>query len=373
MLDLSAAFDTIDHGILITRLNRSFGISGTALCWLTSYLEDRCQRVKVGNSFSEEAVLKFGVPQGSVLGPILFTIYTQPLAIILKKHDMHYHLYADDTQIYRSINTENIDKLKIETEDCIKNVKNWMNINKLKLNDNKTEVMLCYSPRHSIQDLNISLNINGHEIKNSSKIKNLGVIFDERLSMSDQVSSICQKSYFQLRKIASVRNYLTESATKTLVTTLILSNIDYCNSLLSGITNDNLKKLQNIQNFAAKLIKRKKKHDHVTPILFDLHWLPVEQRIIYKICLLCYKALNGSTPSYISDLIHVYEPNRSLRSSLDQRILSKPKTNYKFYGERAFSFFGPCVWNSLPLSLRYSSSITSLKKNLKHHLFVETF
>ena len=165
LLDLSAAFDTIDHGILITRLNRSFGISGTALCWLTSYLEDRCQRVKVGNSFSEEAVLKFGVPQGSVLGPILFTIYTQPLAIILKKHDMHYHLYADDTQIYRSINTENIDKLKIETEDCIKNVKNWMNINKLKLNDNKTEVMLCYSPRHSIQDLNISLNINGHEIK----------------------------------------------------------------------------------------------------------------------------------------------------------------------------------------------------------------
>ena len=84
LLDLSAAFDTIDHDILITRLNGTFGISGTALCWLTSYLKDRYQRVKVGNSFSEEAILKFGVPQGSVLGPILFTMYTQPLAIILK-------------------------------------------------------------------------------------------------------------------------------------------------------------------------------------------------------------------------------------------------------------------------------------------------
>ena len=300
-------------------------------------------------------------------------MYTQPLAIILKNHDMHYHLYADDTQIYKSVNFENIQDLKLQTEDCIKNVKNWMNINKLKLNDNKTEVILCHSPRQSIQGMSISLNINGHEIKNSCKIRNLGVIFDENLSMSDQVTSICQKSYFQLRKIASVRNYLTEFATTTLVTTLILSNLDYCNSLLSGITNDNLKKLQSIQNFAAKVIKRKKKYDHVTPILFDLHWLPVEQRIIYKICLLCYKALNGCTPSYLSDLIPNYVPNRTLRSSSDQRILSKPKTHYKFYGERSFSFFGPSVWNDLPLDLRYSSSVNTFKKKLKHHLFVETF
>ena len=106
---------------------------------------------------------------------------------------------------------------------------------------------------------------------------------------------------------------------------------------------------------------------------FYLHWLKVEQRIIYKICLLCYKALNGCTPSYISDLIRIYEPNRTLRSSSDQRIFCKPKTNYKFYGERSFSSFGPSVWNHLPLALRYSSNVNSLKKNPKHHLFVETF
>ena len=90
-------------------------------------------------------------------------------------------------------------------------------------------------------------------------------------------------------------------------------------------------------------------------------------------CLLCYKALNGCTPSYISDLIRIYEPNRTLRSSSDQRIFCKPKTNYKFYGERSFSSFGPSVWNHLPLALRYSSNVNSLKKNPKHHLFVETF
>ena len=178
-----------------------------------------------------------------------------------KKKDIEVclYLYTDDTQINRSVNIENIQYLKLQTEECIKNVKNWMNVNKLKLNDNKTEVILCHSPRHSIQGMSISLNINGNEIKNSCKIRNLGVIFDENLSMSDQVTSICQKSYFQLRKIASVWNYLTEFATTILVTTWILLNLDYCNSSLSGITNHNFKKLQSIQNCAAKLIKRKKK------------------------------------------------------------------------------------------------------------------
>ena len=198
-------------------------------------------------------------------------------------------------------------------------------------------------------------------------------MFDEDLSMSSQVSNICQKTYFQLRKIASIRNFLTESATTTLVTTLILSNLDYCNSLLSGITAESLSKLQMVQNHAAKLIKRKKKFDHVTPLLFDLHWLPVKQRIHYKICLLCYKALNNSAPCYIKDILTVYTPARDLRSSSDKTIFTKPKPKLKAYGERAFSFYGPHVWNDLPFSIRNCPDIHSFKKSLKHHLFVKNF
>ena len=373
LLDLSAAFDTIDHSVLITRLNRTFGITGTALDWFTSYLQGRSQRVKVQNTCSPEAVLKFGVPQGSVLGPILFTMYTQPLVDILKTHCMSYHRYADDTQIYQSAYVENISELKPATEQCIQDVKIWMNVNKLKLNDSKTEVMLCSNPQNVDQDLDFKLEINGNDINSSSKIKNLGVMFDEDLSMSSQVSNICQKTYFQLRKIASIRKFLTESATTTLVTTLILSNLDYCNSLLSGITAESLSKLQMVQNHAAKLIKRKKKFDHVTPLLFDLHWLPVKQRIHYKICLLCYKALNNSAPCYIKDILTVYTPARDLRSSSDKTIFTKPKPKLKAYGERAFSYYGPHVWNDLPFSIRNCPDIHSFKRNLKHHLFVKNF
>ena len=262
---------------------------------------------------------------------------------------------------------------KSTTEQCIQDVKLWMNINKLKLNDSKTEVMLCYNPLNTSPGSTIKLEVNGHEIIPSSKIKNLGVMFDEDLSMSSQVRNICQKTYFQLRKIASIRNFLTESAATTLVTTLVLSNLDYCNSLLAGITAENLTKLQMIQNHAAKLIKRKKKFDHVTPLLLDLHWLPVKQRISYKICLLCYKALNNLAPCYVKDFLNVYTPIRQLRSSSDKTIFTKPTPELKRYGERSFSYYGPNVWNNLPFSLRNSPDLHSFKRNLKHHLFVKAF
>ena len=167
-----------------------------------------------------------------------------------------------------------------------------MNGNKLKLNDSKTEVILCKNPRYVHASPELIININGNTIEPSLRIKNLGIIFDEDLSMSCQVNNLCKNMIFQLQKISSIRLYLTEEAAKTLVTSLILSRLDYCNSLLAGITKDNLSKLQSIQNHAAKLIKRKKKYDHVSPLLQELHWLPVTQRIDYKIALLVFKCIN---------------------------------------------------------------------------------
>ena len=142
MLDLSAAFDTIDHSILISRLKDTFGFNDFVLKWFISYISSRTQSVKINNVESDSHPLLYGIPQGSILGPIIYTLYTVPLGQIIRKHDLQYHMYADDTQLYMSIEPTNVHDLVNTLEVCINDVKTWMLENKLKLNDEKTEALL---------------------------------------------------------------------------------------------------------------------------------------------------------------------------------------------------------------------------------------
>ena len=213
------------------------------------------------------------------------------------------------------------------------------------------------------------MNVNDSIIEPSKQVKNLGVIFDCDLSMTAQVNNLCKNLVFQLYKISSIRAFITEDVAKTLITSLILSRLDYCNSLLYGITQENLQKLQLLQNHACKIIKKKKKHDHVTPLLKELHWLPVTYRIDYKIALICFKCLNNMAPVYLKDLLNIYQPRRALRSSDDKFILQQPTVNLKFYGERAFAYAAPSLWNSLPYKVRSVKNANTFKKHLKCHLF----
>ena len=200
-------------------------------------------------------------------------------------------------------------------------------------------------------------------------MKNLGVMFDSAMTMSSFIGMLCKSLNFQLYKIASIRQFLTTEVTRQLVTSLILSKLDYCNALLAGVTKDKLSKLQMIQNNAARLITKKRKSEHVTPLLKQLHWLPVEQRIVYKISLLCFKCLHKIAPSYLSDLLTLYTPNRALRSSRDTMRLNRQETNLMKCGERAFMSVGPRMWNELPLNIREAPTLAQFKSLLKTHLF----
>ena len=366
LLDLSAAFDTIDHDILLQRLEITFGLSGNVLSWFASYLTDREQTVHIGNFKSSSMHLEYGVPQGSVLGPVLFTLYTQPLVSIFKKHQICYHLYADDTQMYIFGKIEELQNLIDVTTRCITEVKSWMTSNKLKLNDEKTDIVLI--SKSDIQKIRI--NVNSNNIESSQSVRNLGVIFDSEMSMSSHVSVLCENVYFQLRKIGNIRTFLNQNVTKTLVVSLILSKLDYCNSLLVGLPKDTIQRLQLVQNNAARLVFKKRKYDNVTPLLYELHWLPIKQRIDFKICVMCYKAINNMAPEYLCDTINRYVPARSLRSSSDTTMLVIPNYNYVRYGKRSFAYYGPSVWNTLPKQLRESSSLSLFKQQLKHCLFL---
>ena len=170
----------------------------------------------------------------------------------------------------------------------------------------------------------------------------------------------------------SIRHYLSEDATKTLICTFVLSRLDYCNALLSD--SQNLDRLQKVQNNAARLIYRSSKFNHVTPLLYTLHWLPIEKkRIDFKLASLCFKSPNGSAPTYLSDLLHLYTPSRQLRSSADTRVFRIPSFRTKSSGQRSFSYQAPTTWNKLPASIRYASSVSSFKSSLKTFLFSKTF
>ena len=370
LLDLSAAFDTIDHHILLHRLSVSFGIQQCALSWFKSYLANRTQTICVNGKYSVPSDLSYGVPQGSVLGPILFVLYAAPVSDCISKHSLSHESFADDTELYQSASLTEVDGLIVKIQDCIADLKTWMTINKLQLNDDKTEFMLaCPKKFLGHPSLPTSVNVNNTSVSFSLSVRSLGVTLDQNLSFQQHVSNICRSAYLELRRISSIRHYLSTEATKTLVCAFVLSKIDYCNSLLAGLPQCLLHKLQRIQNNAARMVLRRSKFEHVTPLLHTLHWLPISNRIDYKLSTLSFAVVSGSAPSYLSDLIHLYTPSRPLRSSSDTRLLQQPLVKTKSYGERSFSFQAPAVWNTLPLSLRHADSLSAFKSNLKTHLF----
>ena len=185
--------------------------------------------------------------------------------------------------------------------------------------------------------------------------------------MAPHINSVVRTCYSHIRQIAHIRPFLTRGAAATLTNTIVTSRLDYVNSLLIGLPKCSFRKLELVQNNAARMVCMKKKRDHVTPLLESLHWLPVEYRVRFKVNMLTYKALHGLTPQYLSSLLTPYTPSRNLRSS-SQGLLQEKRTKCKA-GERAFSVCAPKLWNALPNSVRASGSYVSFKKSLKTHYF----
>ena len=257
---MSAAFDTVSHTIFLNRLQKRVGITGGALRRFQSYLENRKQFVRVNNKNSKPVDLKYGVPQGSVIGPVLFSLYTLPLADLLKEHGVEYHLYADDMHIYiyiymsfNATHSEEIDTIS-KLCACVSEVKKWMTDNLLQLNTDKTKFLIIGSRNQLSKKETKSFDAAGDIVDISSSTRNLGIIFDDLLSMNKQVSHLSRICFNDLRNISYIRRYLSLDATKTIVHALIYSLLDYCNSLYHGLPNTQIQRLQRIQNAAARVI-----------------------------------------------------------------------------------------------------------------------
>ena len=375
LLDLSAAFDTIDHTTLLNTIQDLYGVEGSALKWFQSYLSSRNQRVRIACESSSSRTLANGVPQGSVLGPILFCMYTSPLRKVIDGHGVHYHNYADDMQLYLPYNpscTDSRNKALEIMSKCIADVELWMTRNFLQLNRDKTEYINFQSPHQLKRFGSPELTVGDISVNPSSSVRNLGVVLDHHLSMRDQVTAVVRSCNLHLRNISHARPYLTDNACQTAVQSLVISRLDYCCSLLSGLPSCQIRRLQLVQNRAARLITLSPSRDHITPVLENLHWLPIYMRVQFRILVYIYKCLHDLAPPYLAEMVTPYRPQRALRSAGDTTLLV-PAESKKSVGKVNFACTGPSLWNSLPRRIREIATVTSFKRQLKAHFFVEHF
>ena len=367
LLDLSAAFHTVNHSLLLARLQKSFGIRGTVLQWFDSYLSQRTQFVNINEANSMVRDLPMGVPQGSGLGPVLYLLYTAPLAKVIRSYGLDYLLYTNDTQLYFAFKSVDVDAAKSRVENCISAISRWMDLNELKLNHDKTEVMLIHSkycPSPSFQ----SLCVGDESVAASQSARSLGVIFDEHMSFHAHVSSICRSSFYRIRNLSRIRKYFTKESAEIAVHAFVTPKLDYCNALLYRLPKYQLQRLQYVQNTAARVVLQVSKFQHITPVLCKLHWLPIQYRIIFKI--LMYKSLNGTSPSYLAQKLHDSSHTRSLRS-VSNELLMQPRSYTKTYRDRAFAVHAPREWNLIPYEIRKSNTTSSFKRSLKTYLFTK--
>ena len=249
----------------------------------------------------------------------------------------------------------------------------WFLVNGLLLNASKTEA-IAFGTRQQLSkrtDADVRIAFGGTEIVVSDHIKILGVHLDSTLLMKVQVAAVAKACNFHIRALRHIRPLLTKRVAQTISYGMVTARLDYCNSLLQGTSKDNIARLQCVQNSLARVVSRAPWKTPSKPLLCELHWLPVQQRVTYKIGLLVYKTLQSEKPAYLHSLLIPYEPARCLRSK-EHSLLTKGHFNTKAVS-RAFRHSAPEIWNRLNLNTRCAASLGTFKKLLKTELFTSVF
>ena len=373
-LDLSAAFDTIDYDILLSRLSTSFGISETTLSWLKSYLSNRTFSVRIGRHCSSSVTCTTGVPQGSVLGPLLFTAYISPIAGIADLYRINQQQYADDTQLFISLSPSNYLSDLDNLTNCLDSLHVWFCANGMALNPDKSEAILVGTRQRSSSYSNLTtVNVAGSQIPLADHIKILGVTLDKNLSMDNHVNAVSKSIHYHIRALRHIRSSISEDMAKMVACALVGSRLDYANSVLYGTTQKNISKLQKAQNLLARVVTCSPRSFQSSShnLLQQLHWLPIKHRINFKIANITFRTLHSSQPVYLRSVLHSHLSTRSLRLS-HTNLLSAPFVRTSF-GARSFSVAAPKIWNSLPPALRMCTSHDTFRHQLKTHYFQQAF
>ena len=313
LLDLSSAFDTVDHAILLDMLKKRFGIGGIAFKGFRSHLSDRTQTFQMGLQNSKTLVVCCSVPQGSDLGVLKFVVYTEDLPAVIEQCAIEHHLYVDDTQVLDDPPITSVTASILNMDHCIDAVHTWYSSKHLQLNPTTIEIIwfMTRASLKCLQHTDISQHVGTVAIKPTRVVRDLGVLLE--LSMWQHIGKLTGLCYYHLRRLKKVQYILGPTITCRRVSAFVSSRPDYCNSILAGLPKSTIAHLQRIQNAAVRLVWGLGPCDHVTKSVCELHWLPIQFRIMYNLCLMMLNVHTGCSPGYIKKILTLMAglPNRS--------------------------------------------------------------
>ena len=390
VINLRTTFDLVDHSIILDVLSKQYRVSDNALKWFDSYLRPHGFKVNVDGHYSSYKEIFSSVPQGSCSGPQLYSVYASTMRYVLN-NDWPFDLvppqgydgsielngFADDHLLNKGFNLSvRLAELftKWVMEHSLSEIDNWMHQNCLKMNSQKTEFIYFGSKRQlskcEIDDIIVCRNT----VTRVGAIKLLGMDLDSQLSFKSHIVRKSRTAMFSLLKIKHIRKHLTVQACEVLIHSLVMSHLDYGNSLFFGLPDCNINKLQRVQNAAAKVVLQSRRMDSWTECFMELHWLPIRACIEHKILMLVYSSVHCLAPKYLSDKIqHKADGRPGLQSSNDFQALVVPRTKHMTFADGAYSVSVPKLWNKLPTSVKSAPDLDTFKKNLKTHLFVREF
>ena len=319
--------------------------------------------MKIGDTYSEDAELLYGVVQGSILGPQLFNIYIRSLYQRVEPSRFEIVGFADDHQLIKQfIITLKVPALGDDIRNCLNVIGDWMNEFFLCLNQTKTKILVV-APLSILKKIVINGVILEHAcIRFVESAKNLGVVIDSLLNFEEHISKVVNSCFDMIRKLSKVKVFLTQQHLQELVSARILTKVDYCNVIYYGLPALTIKKLQHVQNCAARLVWKGKipPHSSLDHIFLSLHWLKIKFRIIFKILFIVHNCLHNNAPLDVCALIVRAQSQRTF-TLVETRVNSN-------YGDRAFSHVAPKLWNLLPVEIREEHDLLEYKKKLKSFL-----
>ena len=365
LIDLQKAFDTINYTILLEKM-KVLGFSDQVINWFQSYLLNRNFHIAIGNSVSNAGELTCGVPQGSILGPLLFLLYVNDMKQAI---DCDLFLYADDSCLV--FQHKNVKEIEINLNKNFSNLCDWFVDNRLSIHfgEDKTKSIL-FAPKNKIKKIDkLDITYNGIHIKQCSKVTYLGCILDESLSGESMALYVMDKINNKIKFLYRKSKYLTKSLRRLLCNALIQPHFDYaCSARYPNLNKGFKKKLQVTQNKCIRFCLQLGNMSHMGAAEFDkINWLPIDDRFNPCASSKVFKFFQEKCPSYMSEIFYPSGTSRiGTRTSYLKLIQPSRRTSL---GQRSLSYQGPVIWNKLPDSVKQSSSVNSFKHNLKSHYF----
>ena len=359
-LDISKAFDTVNHDLLLAKLSQ-LGLSPSAVAWFQSYVSNRSQVTRVGDSLSSLGFPTSGVPQGSVLGPSLFSAFINDLPSVLPSDSVV--LFADDTAIY--IISNNLPSLNSSLQTCLNLANLWIMQNGLKLNTSKTKCMLLHSSKKTLE-VDLNLEVDGVPVEQVRVFKYLGVLINDTLTWSDHIDMVSGKVSRSLNLLRRLSWFLPQSLLLLYLKSYILPLFDYCDVVWSGCTQKESHRLETLLNFGCKIVLRRCRASSSSAALkdLDLTTLTLRRKIHMAQCM--FRCLSSHSPPYLARIFSSTSSRYATRSSSNCQLNLPPvKTSF---GQKAFSFAGASLWRTLPAHIRNTKDFSLFTKLYRNSL-----